>query len=425
MRILFVSPYFPPEVGAPQTRIYEQAVRLRRKGHTVSVLTTFPNYPTGVVPKEWKGHLWWHGNDAGIDVYRFWTYATPNSGFYRRILSQLSFAFLACLTGMWLPSTDVIIVESPPLFDGLAAVFLSVVKRAPYIFYVSDLWPETAVQLGVLRNWYLIQMARRIELLFYRRAASIIAVTAGIRLSIAEKAGPAKVVMLRNAVDTDFFTPTADSIKLGDRLGLPRDRFLVLYAGTLGLAQQLSTILDCAAALQKRADLAHFVFVGDGAEKEQLQHNAAEMGLLNVSFLPSYPKACMPGLLNSAHCVLVSLRDAPIFRAALPTKLLEAMACGRPVLLAASGEAEAVVREAAAGYCTRPEDPDSISNAILQIQQNPEEGESMGRRGREYMVLNFSRDRQVEDLLALLGGVVPKAASDRKTPAPRPTTEAA
>jgi glycosyltransferase involved in cell wall biosynthesis len=426
MRILFVSPYFPPELGAPQTRIYEQAVRLKRKGHKVSVLTTFPNYPTGVVPKEWKGHLWWHGNDAGVDIYRFWTYATPNSGFYKRILSQLSFAFLACLAGMWLPATDVIVVESPPLFDGIAAVLLSVAKRAPFVFYVSDLWPETAVQLGVLRNRLLIGIAKRLELLFYRRAALVIAVTAGIRQSIAEEIGSARVVMLRNAVDTDFFMPASDRTTLKESLGLPHGRFLVLYAGTLGLAQQLSTVLECAGELQKRGNDVHFAFAGDGAEKERLQQKSVEMGLGNVSFLIPWPKAAMPGLLNSADCILVSLKDAPIFHAALPTKLFEAMSCGRPVVLAAAGEAEAVVRDAAAGYCARPGDTASIGEAILHAQQNRERGEEMGRRGREYMLANFSRERQVEELLALLCRVVPGAAvTSRETPAPRAKTEAA
>jgi glycosyltransferase involved in cell wall biosynthesis len=425
MRILFVSPYFPPELGAPQTRIYEQAVRLRRKGHAVSILTTFPNYPTGVVPKEWTGRLWWHGSDAGVDIYRFWTYATPNSGFYKRVLSQLSFAFLACLAGMWLPSTDVIVVESPPLFDGIAAVFLSIAKRAPFVFYVSDLWPETAVQLGVLNNPFLIAIAKRLELLIYRRAALVIAVTAGIRRSIAEELSSERAVMLRNAVDTDFFTPTSDRTKLKESLRLPPGRFLVLYAGTLGLAQQLSTTLECASELQKRGNDVHFVFAGDGAEKERLQQQSTEMGLENVSFLPPWPKAAMPELLNSADCILVSLKEAPIFYAALPTKLFEAMACGRPVVLAAAGEAEVVVRDAVAGYCARPGDAASIREAILRAQRQREGREEMGRRGREYMVANFSRERQVEELLALLCRVVPQAVSGRETPAPRPSTEVA
>jgi colanic acid biosynthesis glycosyl transferase WcaI len=406
MRILFLTPYYPPEVGAPQTRIYEQAVRLRRKGHEVSILTTFPNYPSGIVPKEWKGHLLWKGSDQGVGVYRFWTYATPNSGFFRRILSQLSFALLACFAGGWTPRVDVIIVESPPLFDGIAAIVLSWIKRVPYVFHVSDLWPETAVQLGILKNPILIWLSKRIELLFYRRAAMVLAVTAGIREAIAREVGSAKVVILRNAVDTEFFRPGLDVTGLRRDLNLSSEYFLVLHAGTLGASQQLDATLESAAMFQAVGSNVRFVFAGDGAEKETLSRKAASMRLNNVCFVAPYSKPYMPQLLNAADCVLVSLKNLPIFRAALPTKLFEAMACARPVVLAAAGEAKAVVSEAAAGCCARPGEPESIYNAILNLQQQPDEAKRMGYRGREYMLANCSRERRVEELLMILHRVV-------------------
>ncbi|MCU1307526.1 MAG: hypothetical protein JWN45_2221 [Acidobacteriaceae bacterium] len=411
MRILFVTPYFPPEIGAPQTRIYEQAVRLSRKKCTVSVLTTFPNYPTGIVAKEWKGRLFWKGSEDGVGVYRFWSYATPNSGFYRRIFSQLSFALLACIAGLRLPSVDVIIVESPPLFNGIAAIILSWLKRAPYFFHVSDLWPESAVQLGVLKNPTLIWMAKRLEILSYRRAATVLAVTAGIRQSIAEEVGPATVAMLRNAVDTDFFRPVVDEVDMKKTLGVSGEKFLVLYAGTLGLAHQLDAALDCAAHFEEEESNVHFIFAGDGAERKALQRQTAEMKLSNVSFVAPFSKALMPNLLKAADCVLVSLKDVPIFHAALPTKLFEAMACARPIVLAAGGESAALIRESGAGCCARPGDPESIHDAILVLKQNSAEAEMMGRRGREYMLANFSRERHVEELLMLLRRFAPQAIS--------------
>ena len=412
LRILFITAYFPPELGPGQTRIYEQAVRLRRKGHKVSVLTTFPNYPSGIVPNEWKHLLFWTGSELGVEVYRFWTYATRNSGFFKRVLSQLSFALLACIAALKLPSTDVIIVESPPLFSGIAANVVSWMKGAPYVFHVSDLWPETAIQIGVLKNPVLIWLSKRIELLSYRRAAIVLAVTRGIQRSIAEEVGEAKVVMLSNAVDTDFFHPEVDSIGFRGNLGLSEEKFLVLYAGTLGLAQQLDATLEAAALFRSEKSNVHFVFAGDGAEKETLQRKTMDMKLSNVSFLNPYPKHCMPQLLKAADCVLVSLRDVPIFTAAIPTKLFEAMACARPVVLAAAGEAEAVVKEAAAGYCARPGNPQGIHDAILKVQLHPHEAEEMGRRGREYVIANFSRETRVEQLLALLQGLAPGALSN-------------
>jgi glycosyltransferase involved in cell wall biosynthesis len=416
IRIIFITPYFPPEIGAPQTRIYEQAVRLRSKGHMVSVLTTFPNYPSGIVPKEWKGRLFWKGSEQGVGVYRFWNYATPNSGFFRRTLSQLSFALLACIAALRLPPADVIIVESPPLFNGIAANFVGWLKQAPYLLHVSDLWPETAIQLGVLKNTILIWLAKRLEVLFYRRAAMVLAVTAGIRLSIAEEVGLAKVIMLRNAVDTEFFRPGVDGMNLRKSLGISDEQFLVLYAGTLGLSQQLDAALESAALFQKEDSAVHFVFAGDGAEKATLQHKAIEMKLSNVSFVAPYSKICMPQLLITADCVLVSLKDVPIFHAALPTKLFEAMACARPVVLAAAGEAETIVKESAAGCCARPGNPQSIHDAILKVQLHPDEAEDMGRRGREYMLANFSRERRVDELLMLLRRFAPQAISAGASP---------
>lgn len=409
IRILFITPYFPPEIGAPQTRIHEQAVRLGKKGHIVSVLTTFPNYPSGIVPKEWKHLLFWKGTEQEVAVYRFWTYATPNSGFFRRILSQLSFGVLACIAALRLPPADVIIVESPPLFSGIAANVVGWLKRAPYVFHVSDLWPETAIQLGVLTNPILIWLSKRVELLSYRRAAMILAVTSGIRRSIAGEVGPAKVVMLPNAVDTDFFRPGVDEIDLRKRLGISEEKFLVLYAGTLGLGQQLDAAIEAARLFQNECSVVHFVFAGDGAEKERLQRKAMEMKLSNVSFVAPYSKACMPQILKAADCVLVSLRDVPIFQAALPTKLFEAMACARPVVLAASGEAEALVKASAAGCIARPGNAQSIHDAMLKVQLHPHEAEEMGRRGREYMLSHFSRERRVEELLMLLRRFAPQA----------------
>lgn len=416
IRILFITPYFPPEVGAPQTRIYEQAVRLQSKGHMVSVLTTFPNYPSGVVPREWKGLLLWKGSDCGVGVYRFWTYTTPNSGFFKRVLSQLSFALLACMAAFRLPPVDVIIVESPPLLNGITANVVGWVKRAPYVFHVSDLWPETAIQLGMLKDPILIWLSKRIEALSYRRAIVVLAVTNGIRRSIAEEVGPAKVVMLPNAVDTSFFKPGVDGIDLRKSLGIAEEKFLVLYAGTLGLSQQLDATLESAALFQSEGSNVHFVFAGDGAEKERLQRKAIGMKLSNVTFAAPYPKTCMPQLLNTADCVLVSLRDVPIFRAALPTKLFEAMACARPVVLAAAGEAEVLVRVSAAGCCARPGHPQSIHDAILKIQMHPDEADRMGRRARDYIVANFSRERRVEELLMLLRRFAPQAISTGTSP---------
>ena len=402
--ILFLTPYYPPETGAPQTRIYELAIRLQGLGHQVLVLTTFPNYPSGVVPSEWRGKLFWRGTEQGIQLYRVWSYATPNKGFYKRIFSQLSFAIFASLAGIFLPRFDALVVESPPLFDGFAGLVLSRLKKAPYVFNVADLWPDTAVQLGMLRNPRLISLAKRFELLLYRRAALVLAVTRGICDAICRDGIEAsKVILFRNAVDTQFFSPTKKDSELRQRFGLAADQFVLLYAGTLGLAQQLNSVIEAAAMFQNEGN--HrlvFAFAGDGAERQSLEAKARDLKLGNVKFLGSHPKQRMPYLLNMADAVLVSLRDVPIFDHALPTKMFEAMSCEKPVLLAGKGEAEEVLMEAHAGWCARPGDALSIHDAVIRMVADPEMIRVRGLHGRQYVSVNFDRNQRAEQLSGML-----------------------
>jgi colanic acid biosynthesis glycosyl transferase WcaI len=404
LSVLFLTPYYPPEVGAPQARIYELALRLQQKGHQVSVLTTFPNYPSGVVPKEWRGQLFWKGEDHGIKVYRTWSYATPNKGFYKRILGQLSFVVSSCLAGLFLPRVDAIIVESPPLFDGFAGVFLSTFKRAPYILNVADLWLDAAVQMGMLRNPRLIRLARQVESYFYRRSAIVFAVTSGVRRDIVDSGIlEQKVILFRNAVDTEFFTPLPPQPDVRRELGAKDGDLLVMYAGTLGMAQQVDAIVDAAALFHQDGNSAvQFVFLGDGSEKDNLSRKAQDLGLNNVRFLGVHPKSRMPALLGAADCVLVSVRDLKVLESALPTKMFEAMACCKPVVLAARGEAAEALAEARAGVSAQPGDPVSIHDAILRLQQQPEQRREMGQNGRLYVLAHFSRDQRAGQLSQIL-----------------------
>jgi colanic acid biosynthesis glycosyl transferase WcaI len=407
VRVRFISLYYPPEVGAPQTRIQELAMRLSKLGHQVSVLTTFPHYPSGIVPTEWRGQIFQKGVEQGLTVYRTWCYPAPNRGFFKRIISQLSFALFATLSGLFLPRCDVLIVESPPLFDAFAGLCLSALRRTPFVFMVSDLWPESAVQMGVLRNRTLIGLARVLELLTYRRAAAILALTRGIKGKIeAEVSNPAKVILFRAAVDTQFFCPRSPGSGLRGELGTRKDQFLVLYAGTLGLAHKLDVLLHAAAQLQREGADIQIVFAGDGAEAASLKTQAQTMALSNVSFAGTYPKQRMPQVVNSADCVVVTLRKLEIFRGALPSKMFEAMACAKPILLAVAGEANEVLNEAGAGMCVAPEDTKAVHDGILHLYQHREEARSMGQRGREYVLRYFSRDMRAAELCDVLQKVV-------------------
>ena len=404
MRVLFITPYFPPEVGAAQTRIYELAVRLQRRGHQVQILTTFPNYPSGLVPKEWRGQFFWKGADNGMTVYRIWSYATPNRRFLKRIVSQLSFSFFATLAGLFIPRCDAMIIESPPLFDGFSGLLLKAVRGVPYLFVVSDLWPESAIQMGILNSKILIWLSEYIEMLFYRRAAAVLCLTVGIQDRIKAKGVEASNVLLfRNSVDCEFFRPGVDGSGLRAEIGIEVQAFVVLYAGTFGLAHNLSTLLETAAHFQGDGNQqVRFVLAGDGAESEVLRQKATQLELKNIIFLDPLPKARMPALLNASDVVVVPLRNLEIFRGALPTKMFEAMACGKPIILGVTGEAEQLIRNARAGYCVAPEDPMSLREAILRAMLDRENARQMGERGRNFVLCHFDRAMRAQQLAEIL-----------------------
>lgn len=408
MRVCFLTTYFPPEVGAAQTRTYDLAVRLARMGHEVSVVTTFPNYPTGIVPPEWRGKLYLKTRDDGFDVYRLWSYTVPNRGFLKRIISHFSFAAIASLASPFLPKADVIIVESHPLFNGFAGIFLSVLKRAPYVFNVSDLWPESAIQLGILKNRTLIRVAKAMELLFYRRAKQILAMTEGIRTAIIDDGiDQRKVLLFRNGVDCGFFRPVTEMGSCRERFGIPAEHFVVLYAGNLGLVAGVRIIAETASLFQLEAmERVHFVVAGDGAERETLLSSAREFQLKNLTVMNPVPKERMPELVNAADCMLVPLRDLKLTRGTLPTKMFEAMSCGKPVVLAGDGEAANLICESGAGLCVKPENAPAIHDAIVRILSDPEGVKLMGMRGREYVMQHFDRNLRAQQLHACLVAVV-------------------
>jgi colanic acid biosynthesis glycosyl transferase WcaI len=409
--VLFITPYYPPEKGAAMVRISETAKSLLKRGYKVTVLTTVPNYPTGIVPPEYRGHAIQHEVCDGVHVVRVWSYVSKNTSFLRRIVPQLSFAFIApLLGGKAVGRPDIIIVQSPPLFDGIAGRLLSWFKRCPYIFLVSDLWPENAVQLGMLHNQLLIRLSEWLEWSTYKRARAVWALTEGIRANLIHRGLQQEhVFLLTNGVNTNRFRPLPQA-QVRAELDWD-DRYTVLYGGTLGVNQGLTTILDAAEQLRDCVDI-RFVFIGDGAEKVFLIAEADRRDLKNVTFLDSLPNEQMPILFAGADVCLVPLRKIPLLLGALPAKMFEIMACARPIILGVDGEARQLAeQEAGAAIYVEPENPAAFVSAILYLRENPEVAQRLGQRGREYMEKHFERNKLVAKLdtriCTLLGKEVP------------------
>ncbi len=409
-RILFITPYFPPEVGAAQARISETAMRLARRGHQVTVLTTLPNYPKGIVFPGYEHGQRRREDWRGVRVVRVWSYISPDKGFFKRVLSQLSFGLLSPLLALGsIGAIDVIIIGSPPLFDAIAGRILSWLKRRPYIFTVADVWPESAVQLGALRNRAFIWLSERLEWSTYVKAASVWALTDGIRETLIKRGLPSThVFRLTNGVDTAQFQPVPrDEARAA--LGWD-DRYTVLYAGTIGLAQGLEIALDAAERLLTESNV-RFVLAGEGVKKAALKADTARRGLTNVEFLDSFPYERMPTVLSAADACLVPLKNLPVFAGALPSKLYEMMACARPILLAVDGEARDLIeRQAGAAIYVEQENGSALASGVLWLLQHPNEARALGERGRAFVMAHYDR----ETLTSTLESHIAAAVDTRK-----------
>jgi len=390
--ILFISPYYPPENGAAPACVGETCTRLVKLGHEVTVLTTLPNYPAGIVLPEYRGRFLQKEERDGVKVIRVWSYITPNKSFLWRILWYVSFALMAPLVGgKAVGNPDIIIVQSPPLFDAIPVRILARWKRCPFIFMVSDLWPEQAIQLGVLHNQLLIRLSEWLEWSTYRRAALVWVVTEWIRDKLIQRGlDPEHILLLTNGVDITTFHPQPQA-KARAELKWD-DRFTVLYVGTLGVTHGLMTIIDAADQIREHKDI-HFVLVGEGSDKEDLVAETRKRKLTNVTFMDVVPHNLVPTLLAAGDVCLAHVRKAPVTEGILPIKMYEAMACARPIVLGVDGEARRIAeQEAGAALYVEPENPSALSSAILQLYEHPDLASTLGPKGRAYVESRFDYD---------------------------------
>ena len=413
MRVLYISQYYPPEACAPATRVDAFTREWVRAGAKAGVLTGFPNHPEGILHAEYR-ELWRHGfaseEREGVKVYRTWLYPSANRKLWGRGANFSSFALSAALAGLGVaPRDGVVIATSPQILVGVAGWAVGTLRFLPWVFEVRDLWPESLVGVGqATADSLLYRSVGKVANFLYRHATQIVVDGERKRRSLANQGvDERKISVIRSGIDEDFcLDPNAAGAtsvrhQLRKELGLAQE-FVLLYAGTLGMAHGLGAILQTAERLRGRRDIV-FLLMGAGAERAQLGEAVERSRLANVRLLEKQPRERIPAFLAAADACMVPLRNQEVFKSAIPSKMFEAMAAGKPVILGVEGEAKEILLSSQAGLAVRPEEPQAMVEAILRLQNEPLLCRALGRNGRQAALEKYLRRAQAARYLNLLG----------------------
>ena len=387
MRVLILTQYYPPEIGAPQTRLAALARELRRRDHEVEVVTAMPHHLVGRTYKGYRGKFYMRDMVDGTTVHRTWVYAATGTGI-RRIANYLSFTCTS-LVGLALAQRpDVIFVESPPLFLSVPGWIAATLRKAKLIFNVADLWPDSVRELGVMQDGPMLRAAERLEAWTYRKADIVNAVTNGIEETLRSRKGvpAAKLRFLPNGIDVDSFSPRPPLQSLARSLRLD-ERRIFIYAGTHGIAQGLEHVVDAAKLVEDRAIV---LFVGSGPTKHALLERARRAGITNIRFVDPVPLDRMPAYFSLAYASIVPLVRSELMRGARPSKLFPALASGVPIVYSGEGEGAQLVADAQAGVVVPPENPTALANAMRELCDDVATRNEMAERARALAVDRFA-----------------------------------
>jgi len=403
MKILFFSHYFPPEVNAPASRTYANCKRWVEAGHRVTVITCAPNCPDGVVYKGYRNRLFQREVMDGIEVIRVWTFLAPNKGTFLRIVNYLSYMVSGIVVGIFKKKPDIMIATSPQFFCGWAGIIAGRLKNVPLLLEIRDIWPESIIAVGAIKNVTVIRFIEWWEKKMYRLARHIIAVGEGYKQQLLGKGvSSQRISVVMNGVDKSMFFPRPTDTKLKSQLGIT-DKFVCSYVGTIGLAGGLEVVLRAALILEemKRDDIV-FLLVGSGAMRDDLEAEQKRIGLSNVIFTGQLEKSEMPAILSISDAVLVHLTKTDLFLTVMPSKIFEAAGMARPIICGVAGYAAELVKKAGGGICIEPENPGELVDAIDFLAGHPDKGKKMGESGYKFITEHYDRDILAENYLGII-----------------------
>lgn len=400
MKILLIHQAFVTPADSGGTRHFEFAVRCLNSGHKFTVITSDLNYLSGKRIYE-KKRLITDERQQGIQIVRTYTIPTLHRSFVWRVFAFLNFMILSMVAGLRSRHVDLVMGTSPPIFQAFSAWFVALLKRRSFLLEIRDLWPEFAIDMGVLNNPILIYLSRLLENFLYRRSNHILVNSPAYRDYLLSKDVPSdKISLIPNGVDTEQFNPA----KRGDRIRMEfglADKFVATYTGALGLANDISTILRAAQHLQNKQQI-HFLIVGDGKERSNLENQAKLFQLHNVTFTGPRPKAEMNEFLASSDVCLATLLPIPMFQTTYPNKVFDYMAAGRPTILAIDGVIRQVLEAAGGGIFVPPGDDRELARAIAILKNDRDLAHEMGAKARDYVVKEFNRSNQANSFVSLI-----------------------
>jgi len=390
MKILFLSHYFPPEVNAPATRTYEHCRRWVELGHEVTVVSCVPHHPMGRAYPGYRNRLIQTEYKDGIKAIKVLTYITANEGFIKRTWNYVFYMLMTIAVAPFLPRADIVISTSPQFFNGLAGFFVSRIKRCRWVLEIRDLWPESIVAVGAIKNRYMIGALEAIERFVYRKADHIVPVTYAFQRHILARGGHAnRITVIRNGVDLQFFEPRAKDTTYARQLGI-EGKFVAAYVGTHGMAHGLDLLINAAEKLKQRDDIV-ILLAGDGAERARLTAEVERRGLTNIKLLGQLPKAEMPKLWSITDVSVIVLKKLDLFLTVIPSKIFESMAMKQPIILGVAGESAELIQESGAGFVIEPENVQELTDSILRLADAPDLRVQLGENGRLYVETNFDR----------------------------------
>lgn len=404
MRILLLNQVFvaPDEPG--HTRHFEMAQFLRARGHELVIVASDLNYQTGQRTVTRRG-LFAEQVIEGVRVLRAYMYPALHRSYFWRIISFFSFMFSSVWTALQVRDVDLVMGTTPPIFQAVSAWFVAAVRRKPFLLEVRDLWPEFGVSMGVLTNPLLIALGRWLERFLYARATHILVNSPAYKEYMISKGVPAdKITFIAYGTDVDMFNPQVDGSAIRAELGL-QEKFVVLYAGALGQANDIDTLLRAAGRLKDEEKI-RFVIFGDGKERPRLQAEAERLGLHNVLFAGTRPKREMPQVVAAADVCLAILQDIPMFRTTYPNKVFDTMAAGRATVLVIDGITRTLIESSGGGVYVQPGDDAQLAQTIFELSKDSSLVQAMGTNARDYLVKHLDRRDKLNETLALLQKLV-------------------